>query len=434
MNNPLRAGVYRIDITPELGSRLKGYAVPERVGLTIRDRLNATTLVFEYDGLMAAIITLDVITLDDESVAGIRRLAHEKTGIAQENITICTSHTHSGPVTRTNWGWGDRDDAYMAKMIPVAAQSVVGAAKELVPVRIGIGTTSSDVGVNRRQLLENHTIALGQNPWGPYDREMTVIRIEGPTGTLASLIHYGAHPTVLNDTTRAISRDWPGVMIDRVEHFTKAPALFVNGAAGDVAPRTNTLKAVGDGEAALQEVGSRAGMDAMRAWRSIRELRLLDMATLTRTMTLPYRPLPALDVAKAELAKCEALKDKPGKGQGEYLHWSAVVGEAMGTPQTHKVFGQTITRIGPVVLVPMPGDVFSEVTMRIKHHSPFQHTLCAGYTNGSNGYLVTRDSLARGGYEVWFAKVNSAYIFAENLDDVLFEENLRMLREIGSGV
>ena len=116
----------------------------------------------------------------------------------------------------------------------------------------------------------------------------------------------------------------------------------------------------------------------------------------------------------------------------EYRHWRAVVAELTKSPQTHKTIEQTITRIGPVAIVPFPGETFSEIVLRLRHASPIQHTLCASATNGSNGYLVTRESRPRGGYEVWVARAYGAYLLADNIDDVLVEENLKLLRTLDS--
>lgn len=91
---------------------------------------------------------------------------------------------------------------------------------------------------------------------------------------------------------------------------------------------------------------------------------------------------------------------------------------------------QTITRLGPVAIVPFPGEPFAEIVLRLRVASPFAHTLCASTTNGSFGYFVTRESLHRGGYEVWVARAFGAYILAENIDDVLVETNLHLLREL----
>jgi hypothetical protein len=43
--------------------------------------------------------------------------------------------------------------------------------------------------------------------------------------------------------------------------------------------------------------------------------------------------------------------------------------------------------------------------------------------------LVTREARARGGYEVWVMRAFSAYLLAENLDDVLVMENMQLLKK-----
>ena len=61
------------------------------------------------------------------------------------------------------------------------------------------------------------------NPWGPFDPTMTVIRVQGESGPIGTIVHYGAHPTTFVSSTRIITRDWPGVMADRVEKLSGAP-------------------------------------------------------------------------------------------------------------------------------------------------------------------------------------------------------------------
>ena len=431
MATTLRAGVARRDITPPLGVPLFGYPNPQRVAESVRDGLNVTVLVLEQDQVRAAIVSCDLCLPDDDTVAQIRAGVSQKTGIPPLHITVSYTQTHSGPSTQTAWGWSDRNDTYLAMMTSRAIEAVVDAWNARQPVRVGIAATSSDVGVNRREIGENHQVGLGVNPWGLYDPTMTVLRfVTLADQSLATIIHYGAHPTVLDGSTRAVSRDWPGVMVDRVEHFSKAPAIFINGAVGDIAPRSNTLRAVGDGEIALQEVGTRAAMDAMRAFRQIKDFRDLGLAVHTGTFTMPYRPIAPLDEAVRKVAEYESKKEVYGTPRCEFLHWSAVVkAHEQGGGADGKRFDQTITSLGPVAIVAFPGEVFAETVMRLRKSSPFEYTLSASTTNGSNGYFPTRDSLHRGGYEVWVAKAFGPSILVENIDDVLFEENLKLLRE-----
>jgi hypothetical protein len=261
---------------------------------------------------------------------------------------------------------------------------------------------------------------------------MTVLRIEGAAGPLATVVHYGANPTSLGPR-RFVSRDWPGVMVDRVEKITGAPALFINGAVGDVAPRTNIHSATGDGIPAMQEVGHRAGLDALKAWHSIRELRDLELTATTEELTLPYAALPPLAEARREMEAAEPEKVTLGTPQANYHYWRSVIEAHAAEVPAGLPFTQTVTRLGPLALVPFAGEPFTEIVLRLRQLSPFQYTLCASTTNGRHGYYVTRESRVRGGYEVWVARAFGAYLLADNIDDYLVQENLRLLRGLHTG-
>ena len=50
--------------------------------------------------------------------------------------------------------------------------------------------------------------------------------------------------------------------------------------------------------------------------------------------------------------------------------------------------------------------------------------------NGNWGYFITREEVARGGYERDIAMAYSAYYLDEKVDDFLVAENLRRLWEM----
>jgi neutral ceramidase len=437
MQEQLLAGVGRVDVTPALGTRLGGYAIPERPAERVHNPLHATSLLLRSGDETVALVSLDWLLIEEEDVAAIRAGVQQQTGIKPENVTVCTIQAHTSPFTIRCFGWGDKDTAYIQAMTPRIVESVVQAASKLEPAKLGVTTTHSEVGVNRRGIGENGGVGFEANPWGPYDPTMTVLRVAGESGEpLATVVHYGAHPTAMGQG-RVISRDWPGVMVDRVESQTGAPVLFVNGAVGDVGPRMNLMvngrlqAGAGDGPAAVMEVGYRAATDALRAYVAVKDWRQeVEVATLTRELELPYQPLPDEATARKALAGATAGKDQWGGPLCEYLYWQAVV-EALGRePVKARKFTQTVTQIGPVAIVPMPGEPFAEIVLRIRQASPFAHTLVAGTSNGHMGYLATRESRHRGGYEVWAARAFGAYLLADSIDDVLVEQNLRLLREL----
>lgn len=421
-------GFARRDITPPLGTPLFGYP-SERISNAIGDALCATTLVMRDGEQCSALISLDLCVIDEDEVEALRNAIDARVAIVPANITICATHTHSGPMTINAWGWAKKNHEYWSAIRSLIVSSVEEAYGALQPARLGIGVTTTDIGINRREIRPDGETRLGFNEWGPCDTELTVLRFEGSSGTIAQIVHLAAHPTARGHDM-AISRDWPGVMSDRLEVLTSAPVLFINGACGDVAPHTTIGGAIGDGAIAAEEVGLRAAGDAIRAWRSIKEFHKVDLQTLTATMELPFAPLPLPEEVQKQVRTYQGQEHAMGRPGCECNYWNAVQAEYSGTPRTSRQWLQTLTRIGPVVLVPFGGEVFSEIALRLKKASPFTNTLCAGNTNGSHGYYVTREARGRGGYEVWVAKAFSPYLFAENIDDVLVTENLKLLQQL----
>jgi 1,2-phenylacetyl-CoA epoxidase PaaB subunit len=80
-----------------------------------------------------------------------------------------------------------------------------------------------------------------------------------------------------------------------------------------------------------------------------------------------------------------------------------------------------------VAFVPFQFEVFSELTLRVRQHSPFQHTLSLSNANGSYFYFPSREQIARGGYEVWVFKSMNVFALADDADDAAVSDNLRLL-------
>ncbi len=435
MSKPLKAGFGRTDVTPQLGVRLGGYGVKERPAEEIVDRLHATAMVLEQDGLLAAVINLDWICIEEDIVERIRQGVTQLTGIPGLNVSVCVTHSHSVPNTLNFWGWGDRENAYIESVLPEVIRSVVLAKENLREVEAGFAATESLAGVNRRGTTEKGGVNFQADPQGMFDPTLTVMHFKDAAGDVGILVHYGAHGTAMG-VNRLVSRDWCGVMKDRIEAQYAAPVVYLNGAIGDVGPRTSHRDGrglsggVGDGLHAVREVGYRAASDAIRALISIREWRKdLKLAVVTEDIFLPYAPLTPLADAQRDMAKWEPRKEEWGSPMCEYKHNQAVV-EAHKQPLLKgRNFTQTITCIGPLAIVPMPGEMFSGISLRIRQGSPFQYTLCCSVSNGSVSYLPTREARHRGGYECWVGRAGGAYLLADTIDDALVEQNLKVLRK-----
>jgi hypothetical protein len=427
----MKAGVGREIISPPLGTILLGYA-PGRPAESIHDDLRVTCVALESGQTQAMLISADICMFSAETVACLRKRIQEETGIPAEHIVLSATHTHSGPVTSATVGWGNLDKAYVQDILePQTIKAAKTAYVKMQTAVLGIGTTLSDIGINRRQLNRNGTISLGQNPWGPYDPVLTVLSVMTPDKEpIVNLIHYCCHGTA-SGMNPEVTRDWSGPMVDCLEEQSGALSVFFNGAEGDIGPRLPNGKTTATLKMA-QALGAKAGIDAVRAWRSIKEYRDVAIQTIVRDITLPYRPLPDLATAQSELASLGDPDKLFGMDLKKYDKWQQVIRTlSTGIPvKSGHCFSQILVAVGPVAFVPFPYEMFVEMTLRIREHSPFQHTLCLSETNGSFGYFPTKDQYSRGGYEITMSHYFDAYVLTEDADDFAVEENLKMLEEL----
>ncbi|MDW7658942.1 MAG: hypothetical protein SCM11_17375 [Bacillota bacterium] len=438
MDQKFLAGVGRAIITPPIGTILHGYA-PGRPAESVADDLTVTAVAVESETAAAILLSVTVCSIGNDTADRLRKLIGDATGIPADHVLVSPTHTHSGPNTSKSSGWGMVNQPYIDNtLIPCSVKAAQEAWKSRRGARLGIGTTFSEVGINRREIRANGTIVLGQNPWGPYDPVMTVLSFKGDDGEIiANIIHYCAHCTG-SGCNPEITRDWAGPMIDRLEEQSGGITGFYNGAEGDIGPRianggsTGTLKLA-------YELGGRAALDAVRAWRSIHDWRKVEVAAITDDIHIPYNPLPSRAEAQAEIDKIGDLDLWPDNYKkyaavNELMKWRGVIAEHDSSEpvKTHYVLRQTIIAIGPAAFVPFPFEMFVEITLRIRKDSPYQHTLCLSNTNGSVSYFPTQDQLCRGGYEIWAFKAGNVYSMVDDADTFAVQENLRLIKALHS--
>ena len=419
-------------ITPPVGTLLYGYT-PDVVSESVHDDLTATALAVG-DGTQTALLVS--LTLGDVHTAlcdELREAAATAAGIDASDVIIASTHTHCGPNTSGMEGWGEIDRGYVdGILLPAVRLSAENAVKNMTDAVVGSACGESRVGINRRQQLENGNIDFGQNPWGCYDPNMTVLafrRADNGEGIL-NLVHYGCHGTACGKAVE-ITRDWSGMMLDRMEKLTGTLSVFFNGAIGDVGPRLTNGATVGD-ITYVEELGSAAAMDAMEIFGKIKSFYQPELKVHKGTVKLPYKKFPTLSEVQNRLSEIREPEKLINIERLEYGYYKSVEELLLsGTEQPEGEFSypQTIVEIGNSVFIPFPFEHFSETSLRLREYSGFQNTLTLSCTNGYNGYLPTESELCRGGYEVGVFRFASAYSLADNTDQNIINENLRIIRE-----
>lgn len=420
-------GVSREIITPEVGGFLFGYN-DRTVSHSINDDLTVTALVMKSENTASMLLSTTLCLIHDDLVKEIREKAGAAAGVPAEHVIVSCTHTHSGP--RTTYfsqfkHFGDIDKKYCETiLVPKCIAAASAAASAPVAVEVGVGTTRSFVGINRRQLDRDGRVMLGQNPWDVYDPTMTVVVFRDIRSgkPVANIVHVGAHCTAAG-INHEVTRDWAGVMVDRLEAESGAVSLFINGTLGDVAPRMANGGSTGDLQHAM-EVGGLAGIDAVRAYKSVRTFYNEPLQVICDDLVLKYKsPIPP-DEARL-LLKSDNINERGFMKSS--LETLSEMHEAGDTGPDEWSVPQVILRIGPVVIVPYPFEVCSEIGLRLRNYSPYAHTLTLSCTNGSHSYLPAQSQICRGGYEIesflWFRPRQ----LPDDADTQLISQNLNMI-------
>lgn len=389
-----RAGTAQVDITPTPGIPLTGFIARMGPSTGIHDRILARALVLEMESQRVLLITCDLLALDSPYVAAARAAIHEATGIIEDHILISCTHTHSGPATIHLRDCGEVDTAYLINLQSKLVIAALEAIINLCEARIGSGSAQ----------VKNETLNR-RHPETPVDSDLSLVAVQDMAGeTLAVLANFTCHPVCLDHTNRLISADYPGVWSRIVQEKTGAVGLFTNGAAGDINP-----KKMGRFEYA-EELGLALAVETLRLLERIEFCQPRSLVVVNEWLDLPLNPYPTREALSEEIASRRQLlsaASDAGDDQLRKIH-TALLGWAETTLANMNI-GQVpistlaeiqVIHLGEIVLVGIPGEIFSELGQQIKSMNPSRQVMVIGYANNDIGYIPTRQAYKTGGYEV----------------------------------
>ncbi len=427
----LTAGVGRANITPPIGTRFLGYILRVEPSVGIDSELYCTALVLADERAKIAIVDCDLAVFTVARADEIRQKVADATGTSMSHVLFAYTHTHNGPLVEAGrlMQLTEAEELYIANL----ANYIVGAAKiadaNRRPARIAAGSGSAPIAINRIETLPDGKIILGQNPQGPTDHEVKVVRIDGLDGRpIAAIVNYAAHPVVLGPEPLLISADYPGVVREIVERETGATCLFLMGAAGDQMP----IEAWTTDPAPVRKIGGMLGHEAVKVYlgvetrrthvkkwveKSLAEVLVYEihaddgsthayLGASEKRIGLPFMALPSPDEAERiyEETSAEAERLRATSERMRYIAeietaWVTRLLEAARTNAPHPIVTGVVQalRCDDVAIVTAPGEVFVKIGLEAKARSPLKHTLFASYANGDLGYIRTPDAYPKPG-------------------------------------
>jgi hypothetical protein len=440
----LQAGAAEVVITPPVGTWLEGYGARTSGSVGVHDDLHARALVVDDGETQAALVSCDLIGVDRHMTGAVRALVAQATDIPAEHVMVAATHTHAGPR-----GMHRQDDQPLRD---VTARLIAGAveqawrSKRPAVLKAGRGSVDS-VSQNRR------------DPAGPIDDTVQVLLFDSPSHAeppIASVVNFACHATVLYHTNMRISADYPGAALRTVRRLTGgAPALFFNGACGDVNPAW-----IEQGYAEVERVGSIVGAEAARRLQELRPLGRRHNVWNIRWDELVEKPVTSGELIepRVRVASREApvrLRDLPEalsydprieelEHQRAALRPDDVDGRRGIMEQLNMLRGERgvaaflrapnkmqaeilVISFGPgCAVLALPGEFFVETARSIREAAGMPHLVVACYANHHLMYVVPKHEFARGGYEPGVA------ILDENAEEAFRASAVDLLREVGT--
>ena len=382
--NTFRAAVLKVDITPNTPKQLLGYGA--RLSTGIHDRIHHRIIALDDGVTQFFLVSSEICLMSPSEYDHVAELLQKKLGINPLNFWWSVTHTHSAPEVGVpglaEVFMGDRykhdvDTAYTSFIEQTLINGIVEARQKLEPAKLGVGWGFSQANINRRAIDVDGKASIGLNPDGAVDRRIGLVRLEKQDGSpLALIANYPIHGTVLGQDNLEISGDVTGIVSEYIEEKIGAPVLFINGAAGNLAPIYSVYPTPEAGH--LSQFRVLLGDKILDANKKI--LSTSDSVKLfTGALTL----------------------ETPRKAN---LGWPAYLNNYTSTTKNGinmiKLPVRFLKINNDVAIWSAPVELFCEISNEVRERSPFPFTFYFGYTNGWLGYLPTEEEYKHGGYEV----------------------------------
>ena len=457
----MRAGFGKTELSPPLGLQMLGMPGSPRAEGVVWP-LHGRVMVLEVNDTPVALVSLDLLGLDCDTVAEWREEISHQSGIPANHILIGCSHTHRAPSPFLD---ATDDSVLAASFLNEARQRVAAAAAEAVatlqPAELLSGEAQAPgVGFNRRPMYANGEVGTHGWTWLPDfsgmedmpDETVRVLMARTLDGApLGGIIDFSCHPTAMGHDS-VYSADYPGVLTEAMEARRGGTWGFLLGAAGDTSTPDPSSRDDESGFGiehttrmgeALAEAADRAIASARHEPAHAISIGTTQVAIRQRLATqelvdlarwyLEQRPdnLDELEFSRQLYGHDFTFADGKQVGNERHAQEMLRMWEWQQGPNAQLVeqLEVQVIAIGDTAIVALPGEIFTEFGRRIIVASPFASTIVVTIANGSHGYVPTKMAFAHGGYEPRFALPSR---LEEDAGDMLTEAAITLLRQLAS--
>ena len=378
----LKAGWSKVNITPASPKPMAGYG--NRRGksyVSVHDSIYIRAIVVDNGVTQAAIIAADLLIIPPTVTKILKTRLTEKE-IPFDQVYFGATHSHNSV---GGWGTGisglffsgKYDQATVDKIADAIFLAIVQAKAKMEPARLTYLEAKDTIDIRNRLVGDE----------GSIDPEIRSLALVNKSGEKAILSSYAAHSTVMNSKNMALSRDYPGLLVDSLEKRRYNFAMYMAGAVGSMAP-------IEKGTDDFDEMKNQA-FGVQKSLLSSEIIKQPKNALIIKAITIP---LP--------------LRDPSPRLTMDIVLRSWVFKKAFGE---YPVFVKAL-RIGNVLMVGMPCDFSGELVAGLDAYAKTKglNLMVTSFNGGYIGYITHDKYFDRDLYETkpmsWYGPYNGAYL------------------------
>jgi hypothetical protein len=351
------------------------------------------------------IISVDSLIIPLHVVKAAAARITAATGIPENNILICATHTHRGPCPIDFLGCTPNME-YLRRLEEGCVLASIKAVKALEgnqsDTELLFGKSQeATVGRNSRLLLKDGSIGwYGYEesdvvrPTGPYDPDLYVLATRNTDGEYLSLAFNHSVHNIGRLSEEHMSPGFYGLAALEIERRHSATTLFIPGAFGSTHNCTSNNSGVSSPELVCRVV------DAIEdAINHLQPALPGPVEVLNRPFTYYLRHFD--EAKEAAAVKYYMEKYVPDEAAIHIEIFKQMREEMAPLQGEARQTRLQIIRLGDIVFVGIPGEMYARLGLDLRRRSPFRHTCIIGLANEEIGYIPDRQAYIDGGYQTW---------------------------------
>ena len=398
-----KIGSFKTDITPPVGYLLSGHTARNKPSKKIHDPLYLKCVSISNGNETVFIITSDLIGFPSEFVKSVKDEIYKKLKINPSKILITASHTHTGPIIEDSYYYSEKPlPDYISLLKKKIIGGIIHCLNDQEEGIIKFGKGNINIGIVNRRKKTRDGIKMMPNFDGPIDDEVSVIKFERKDGIPKVIFfNYSCHPTTLSTDIYEISADYPGVAQREVENYYKgAIGMFSNGCCGDVRPAIiENGKFKGGNFNDTERMGKILFSKVVEICEKSEFIENSNIISILNNFKFPLeKRLIPKNVKELENV-CKIYKEKFNINVLE--NWLKFMQYKLKRKEKFKDYVEGklhVIKIGEISILGLPGEVMVEIGLKLKKEK--KNLIICGYSNGSIGYIPTKNGLKEGGYEI----------------------------------